>query len=159
MAIWFEQNLNLEKINQMSMGTMLEYLNIKISKVGEDFLEGTMPVDHRTIQPHGLLHGGASCVLAETLGSLSSNFCLNPKTQYAVGLSINANHIRSTKEGIVLGRATPIHLGKTTHVWEIKLMDQTDHLICISRLTMAIKIRNNSLPGKAKGPLFCYNIF
>ena len=97
-----------------------------------------MPVNHTTHQPFGLLHGGASCVLAETLGSIASNLCVDQKTHYAVGLDINANHIRSAREGVVKGISTIIHKGKATHVWEIKIYDSLEKLICISRLTMAI---------------------
>lgn len=117
---------------------MVEYLGIEITAISEDFLQGTMPVDHRTRQPFGLLHGGASVVLAETLGSTASNAVIDPAKQYAVGLEINANHVKSAKEGKVTGTAKPIHLGKRTHIWEIRITNEADQLICISRFTAAI---------------------
>jgi 1,4-dihydroxy-2-naphthoyl-CoA hydrolase len=97
-----------------------------------------MPVDHRTIQPLGLLHGGASVALAETLGSVASTFCIDTTTHFVVGLEINANHIRSVREGYVTGRATPIHIGKKTHVWEIRITNEVGELVCVSRITIAI---------------------
>ncbi len=117
---------------------MVEYLGIEITETGDDFLRGTMPVDKRTIQPMGLLHGGASVALAETLGSIAGNLVLDPAKKYAVGLDINANHIRSAKTGIVTGTATPLHIGSTTQVWSIEIKDSQDRMICISRLTMAV---------------------
>jgi 1,4-dihydroxy-2-naphthoyl-CoA hydrolase len=125
-------------LNSQSQKTMVEHLGIEFTAIGEDFLEGTMPVDHRTIQPYGLLHGGASVVLAETLGSIASSLTLDQEKQICVGLEINANHLKSVKEGLVRGIAKPIHLGKTTQVWEIKIYNQTEQLCCISRITMAI---------------------
>ena len=98
-----------------------------------------MPVDHRTHQPFGILHGGASVVLAETLGSIASYLCLkDPTKEQAVGLEINANHIRSVKEGFVYGKVTPIHIGRSTHIWEIRITNQENKLVCVSRLTVAI---------------------
>ena len=118
---------------------MVEHIGIIITKVGNDFLKGTMPVDHRTIQPMGILHGGASVALAETLGSLAANLVVNKEKNYCVGLDINANHIRSAKTGsIVTGIAKPIHLGSSTQVWSIEIMNEEEKLICISRLTMAV---------------------
>ncbi len=137
MSIWFKP-LILEDVQHRGKGTMVEHLGIEITEVGDDFLRGTMPVDHRTIQPMGLLHGGASVALAETLGSLAANFVIEPAKKYCVGLDINANHIRSAKKGIVTGTATPLHIGSSTQVWSIEVKDEQDRLVCISRLTMAV---------------------
>jgi len=126
------------RLNRMNQNTMVEQLGIVITEVGDDYLKGTMPIDHRTKQPLGLLHGGASVTLAETLGSIGASISLNPKEQYAVGLDINANHIRAVKEGIVTGIAKPLHLGRKTQVWEIKISNEANQLVCISRLTMAV---------------------
>jgi 1,4-dihydroxy-2-naphthoyl-CoA hydrolase len=137
-VIWFSQKTpELEKIRASGRGTMVEHLGIDVTAIGDNYLEGTMPVDHRTKQPYGLLHGGASMVLAETLGSVAANIVVDSSSYNCVGLEINGNHLRSATEGIVTGRATPIHLGGKTQVWEIKI-SQGANLICISRLTMAI---------------------
>lgn len=117
---------------------MVNHLGIEFTAIGEDYLEATMPVDHRTKQPMGLLHGGASVALAETLGSLASSLTLNPEKQVCVGLEINANHVRAVKEGKVKGIAKPVHIGKTTQIWEIKIYNDAEQLCCISRITMAI---------------------
>ncbi|MCB0489513.1 MAG: hotdog fold thioesterase [Cyclobacteriaceae bacterium] len=117
---------------------MVGHLGIEFTEVGEDYLCATMPVDHRTHQPMGLLHGGASVALAETLGSVAATCCVNLNTQYCVGLEINANHIKSAREGIVTGKVTPIHIGKKTHVWEIRITNAMSELICVSRITMAV---------------------
>ncbi|WP_243739637.1 hotdog fold thioesterase [Algoriphagus boseongensis] len=117
---------------------MIDHLGIEFTAIGDDFLEGTMPVDHRTIQPYGLLHGGANVVLAETLGSLACSLTIDTSKQICVGLEINANHLKSVREGKVRGVAKPIHLGKTTQVWEIKIFNEEEKLCCISRITMAI---------------------
>jgi 1,4-dihydroxy-2-naphthoyl-CoA hydrolase len=120
---------------------MVKHLGIEILEIAADRMVGRMPVDHRTQQPMGLLHGGASVVLAETLGSLASNLCVDMQKQYCVGLEVNANHIKSAKSGYVTGTATPIHLGKRTHVWEIRIVNEANDLVCISRLTMAVMDR------------------
>jgi 1,4-dihydroxy-2-naphthoyl-CoA hydrolase len=125
-------------INERNKNSMVEYLGIVITEVTEDYIEGTMPVDHRTHQPFGILHGGANVVLAESLGSIASNLCVDPNEFYAVGLDINANHISAVRNGHVIGRATPIHIGRTTHVWEIRITTPQGRISCISRLTMAI---------------------
>ncbi len=117
---------------------MGEHIGLSLTELGVDFLKATMPVDHRTKQPYGLLHGGASCVLAETLGSVASALVVNPEKFICVGIEINANHIRSAKEGLVTGNCTPIHLGASTHVWDIRINDEKNRLICVSRLTVAI---------------------
>ena len=137
MSIW-KQTPDLERINAWSAGSMIEHLGMRITEVGDDFLRGTMPVDERTRQPFGLLHGGASVALAETLGSLAGNLCLDGSKEVAVGLDINANHIRAATSGIVTGTARPLHIGRTTQVWEIRIEDEKQRLVCISRLTLAV---------------------
>lgn len=117
---------------------MVEHLGMELTEVGPDFLAGKMPVDHRTKQPMGLLHGGASVALAETLGSLAANLHVDQRTQACVGLEINANHLRSVREGYVYGRAAALHLGRSTQVWEIRITTETGDLSCISRITMAV---------------------
>ncbi|NBB22682.1 hotdog fold thioesterase [Runella sp. CRIBMP] len=135
----FNKNIALVQLQQWNKNTIGDHLGIEYLEIGEDYLVARMPVDHRTHQPFGILHGGASVVLAETLGSLSS-FLLLPDTtkQQAVGLDINANHIRAVKSGWVYGKSTPLHIGRTTHVWEIRITNEENKLVCISRLTMAI---------------------
>lgn len=128
----------LAQLNTPRQASMVDHLGIEYTGVGEDFLEATMPVDHRTIQPYGLLHGGASVALAETLGSVAASLTLDLEKQICVGLEINANHLKSVKSGNVKGIAKPIHLGKSTQVWEIKIFNEADQLCCISRITMAI---------------------
>ena len=137
MSIWFKEPTT-ELLNIRGENTLTTFIGIEVTKIGDDFLEGTMPVDKRTVQPLGLLHGGASCVLAESLGSIAANMALDTSKEYAVGLEINANHIRSATSGIVTGTAKPIHLGRKTQVWEIKIKNEEGKLVCISRLTMAI---------------------
>lgn len=138
MSIWFNKELSLEKLEPLGKGTMSEYLGIEWTEVGESFIKARMPVDQRTKQPYGLLHGGASCVLAETIGSVASAMTVDRTKFYCVGLEINANHIRSAREGYVTGIASPLHLGNTTHVWDIKIYDEKEKLVCVSRLTVAI---------------------
>ena len=136
MAIW-KQDISLERINGWSANTMMETLGIRITEIGDDWLRGTMPVDHRTHQPYGLLHGGASVVLAETLGSSAAMLALDP-SEVAVGLDINANHIRGVRSGTVTGTARMVHIGRTTQVWEIRIETEAGELVCISRITMAV---------------------
>ena len=114
-------------------------IGIEITDIGDDYISGRMPVDNRTRQPYGILHGGASCVLAETLGSLGGAFCVDVQTQIVVGLEINANHLRPAFDGYVTGTARPIHIGKTTHVWDIRITNEKGDLVCISRLTLAVR--------------------
>jgi 1,4-dihydroxy-2-naphthoyl-CoA hydrolase len=128
-----------EAINNMGHESMGNFLGIEITEVGDDFLSARMPVNEKTRQPYGILHGGASCVLAETLGSIGGAFCVDMQTQIVVGLEINANHLRPAKDGYVIGTARPIHLGRTTHVWGIKITNEKGDLVCISRLTLAVK--------------------
>ncbi len=117
---------------------MTEHLGILFTKIGDNHLTATMPVDERTKQPMGLLHGGANVVLAETLGSVASSLTIDLEKQICVGLEINANHLKGVKSGIVTGVTTPIHIGKSTQVWEIKITNEQGQLCCISRITMAI---------------------
>jgi 1,4-dihydroxy-2-naphthoyl-CoA hydrolase len=138
MSIWFEPGLTVAQLQPLGDNTMGQHLGMEFTEVGEDFLKGRMPVDHRTRQPYGLLHGGASVALAETLGSVAAAFVVDRSQYNAVGLEINANHLRGVREGFVTGIARPLHLGKTTHVWEIRIHDEKDKLVCISRLTVAI---------------------
>ena len=137
MSIW-KQPTDLARLNGWSANTMMETLGIRITAVGDDWLAGTMPVDHRTHQPYGLLHGGASVVLAETLGSTAAMLTLDPEKEAAVGLDINANHLRGVRSGIVTGTARVLHLGRTTQVWEIRIENEEGALVCISRITMAV---------------------
>ncbi len=135
--IW-KQPTDLARINGWSANTMMETLGIRLTAIGDDWLQGTMPVDHRTHQPFGLLHGGASVVLAETLGSTAALLTLDPAREVAVGLDINANHVRGVRSGSVTGTARMLHLGRTTQVWEIRIESEEGALVCISRLTMAV---------------------
>ena len=138
-TIWFHKDLTLDQINNGSANTSVDHLGIEITKIGPNFLEGTMPVDQRTVQPARILHGGVSCVLAETLGSIASNICLDNSKEVAVGQSINASHIRPAFEGqTVIGKCHLIHKGVKSHVWEIKIYDDRNKLVCLSRLTMAV---------------------
>jgi len=117
---------------------MVEHVGIVITEIGDDYLKGTMAVDHRTVQPMGILHGGASVALAETLGSIAANLVVDDAKKYCVGLDINANHIRSANSGMVTGTAKPLHIGSSTQVWGIEIVDEKNRLVCISRLTMAV---------------------
>ncbi len=138
MNIWFNKELSIGHFNQSGKKGMGEYLGIEWVEIGENFIKAKMPVDHRTKQPYGLLHGGASCVLAETLGSVASAMVVDPARFQCVGLEINANHVHSATNGYVTGVATPLHLGKSTHVWDIKIYNDNDKMVCVSRLTVAI---------------------
>ncbi len=138
MSIWFDKNLSLPDIKPLGPNTMGEHLGMEWMAVGDDFLKMRMPVDDRTKQPYGLLHGGASCALAETVGSVASHFIIDPEKFICVGLEINANHVRSARSGYVTATCTPLHIGASTHVWDIKINDDKEKLICISRLTVAI---------------------
>ena len=138
MKIWFDKNVTVENLRSFGKGTMSEHLGIEWVDLGDDFFEAKMPVDHRTNQPYGLLHGGASCVLAETLGSVASYLVIDSSQFYCVGIEINANHIRSEKSGFVYGVCSPLHIGSSTHVWDIRITNEGGKLVCISRLTVAI---------------------
>jgi 1,4-dihydroxy-2-naphthoyl-CoA hydrolase len=144
MIVWFDKNVSLENLKLLGKGTMTEHLGIEWVELGHNFIKAKMPVDHRTNQPYGLLHGGASCVLAETLGSVASHLIVDPSQFYCVGIEINANHIRSAKNGFVYGVCSPLHIGSSTHVWDIRLTNEEGKLICISRLTVAIIKKKDS---------------
>jgi 1,4-dihydroxy-2-naphthoyl-CoA hydrolase len=138
-TIWFKDEYSLDQINARGKDTLVEHVEIVVTKIGPDFLEGTMPVDKRTVQPARILHGGASCVLAESLGSIAANMVIDPEKSIAVGQSIIANHLRPAPEvTTVTGRAKILHLGKKSQVWDIEIFNEEKKLICSSRLTMAI---------------------
>jgi len=137
MPIWTKP-ISLEKMTQSAAKTAASHLGIEFIEIGDDYLKGRMPIDHRTVQPHGILHGGASVLLAETLGSVGANFCIKREDQVAVGLEINANHIRSVSKGWVVGTARPFHVGSSTQVWEIRIENEDGKIVCISRITMAV---------------------
>lgn len=143
----FRHRVDLDALNRDSTGTLIAHLGIELTASGDDWLAGSMPVDARTRQPYGLLHGGASVALAETLGSVAANLCLDPATHVAVGLEINANHIRAATDGHVHGRATAVHVGRTTQVWDIRIHDDRQRLVCVSRLTMAVVARGAGRGG------------
>ena len=132
-----EKKVSLEEINQFSANSIVKYLGIEFTEKGNDYMTATMPVDKKTIQPLGILHGGASAVLAETLGSMASYLTLD-EDHYSVGLEIKANHIKSVTDGIVTGQVLPVHLGKTTQIWDISIKYEQHQLICISRLTLVV---------------------
>ncbi|MGO1499962.1 MAG: hotdog fold thioesterase [Marinobacter sp.] len=140
MAIWTVKP-DLENLAKASVNTAVSHMGIEYTEIGDDFVRGRMPVDERTIQPFGILHGGSSVVLAETLGSMAANCCLKDPNTVAVGLDINANHIRPAAKGWVYGTAKPVHIGSATQVWEIRIENDAGKLICISRLTMAVTKR------------------
>lgn len=140
MSIW-KSEADLKLANERGQNTLSEHLGIEFIEIGEDYLVARMPVDHRTKQPIGIMHGGASCVLAETVGSTAANMAVDLNTQYCVGLDINTNHIRSMKEGFVIGTAKPYHIGRTTQVWGIEIRDEAGKLVSINRLTMAVLTR------------------
>ena len=125
-----------KSVTQKSMG---DFLGIEIIEVGDDYITARMPVNEKTMQPFGLLHGGASCVLAESLGSIAGTFCINYPKQMVVGLEINANHLRSARSGYVYGTVKPLHVGKTTQVWNIEIKNEMKQLVCVSRLTCVVK--------------------
>ncbi|HEU0306862.1 MAG TPA: hotdog fold thioesterase [Lysobacter sp.] len=133
----FRSGVTLADLNALSKGTAMEPLGIVFTELGPDFLRGTMPVDARTRQPYGLLHGGASVLLAETLGSSAGGLCA-PEGKGVVGIEINANHLRGVRDGLVTGTARPLHVGASTQVWEIRIEDQAGRLVCVSRLTLAV---------------------
>ncbi|MCK6622179.1 MAG: hotdog fold thioesterase [Calditrichaceae bacterium] len=137
MSIWFK-DYSVEEIIPLSKNTMLEHIGIEITELGDNFIKGRMPVDRRTKQPAGLLHGGASAALAESLGSIAASLCIDPAKRHCVGIEINANHIRAVTDGYVEGAATPLHLGGKIQVWEIRISNPAGKLVCISRLTLAV---------------------
>ena len=135
-SIW-KKDYNLQVINQFSQHSIVSHVGIRFIEKGVNYLTATMPVDERTRQPLGILHGGASAVLSETLGSMASYMTLD-ETHYSVGLEISANHLKSVNKGWVTGRTEPIHLGKTTQIWDTTIQDEKDKMICISRLTLVV---------------------
>lgn len=137
MALW-KGTPTLEDVEKSCRDTLVSHLGIEFTELGENTLSGRMPVDARTHQPMGLLHGGASVVLAETLGSIAANLCLKDSDKRAVGLEINANHMRAMRSGWVYGTARPWHIGSSTQVWEISIEDERGRTVCVSRLTMAV---------------------
>lgn len=135
----FDPNITLERLNDMCANNMPGFLGIEFTEIGKDYLKAKMPVDHRTTQPLKLLHGGASVVLAETLGSMAANICIDMQRQHCVGLEINANHIKSARIGeTVFGIVKPYHIGRNTQVWQIEITNEADKLVCVSRITMAV---------------------
>ncbi|MBS1772100.1 MAG: hotdog fold thioesterase [Bacteroidetes bacterium] len=143
MMIWKKQEITIESLNERSANTIAEVLDIQFIEIGGNYLKAAMPVDKRVHQPYGLLHGGASAVLAETVGSVASSLCIDTDKQICVGIEINCNHIKGKRDGIVTATAIPLHIGATTHVWDIKINDEKDKLICVSRLTVAILKKPN----------------
>jgi len=133
----FRQVLTLDQLNAMSKDTAIETLGIVFSEIGEDYVRATMPVDRRTHQPFGLLHGGASVLLAETLASMAGGMCV-PPGQLVVGMEINANHVRGVRSGVVTATARALHVGRNTQVWEIRIEDERGALVCMSRMTLAV---------------------
>ena len=136
--IWLNKDLSLAELGNFMPATMAAHLGMEWAELGPDYLKLRMPVDHRTHQPYGILHGGASCALAETVGSVASHLMIDNEKFICVGLEINANHLRSVKEGFITATAAALHVGSTTHVWDIKIHDDAGKLICVSRLTVAI---------------------
>ena len=136
--IWHKKDLTLEQLHPVGKNTLGDHLGIEFTEIGDNYLKATMPVDHRTRQPYGLLHGGASVALAETLGSVGAALTVDPHKYNCVGLEINANHVRSVRSGKVIGTASPAHIGATTQVWDIRIHDEKGKLVCISRLTVAV---------------------
>ena len=136
MSIW-KSPTTLDQLKERSKDTLMEHLGIEYLEIGDDYLKARMPVDSRTRQAAGILHGGASVALAETIGSVAASMCIDREKMRIVGLEINANHIRPVTGGWVTGITTPIHVGNTTQIWEIKIYNEEDKLVCISRLTVA----------------------
>ena len=136
--IW-KRKIDIESLNTSREKSLVEHLGIEYTQFGDDFLEATMPVDHRTKQPYGILHGGASVALAETLGSVASSLCIPAdENTIPVGIEINANHLKSVSRGKVIGKATPVRIGRSLHVWNIEIRNDKDELTCVSRLTCMI---------------------
>ena len=137
MTLWFGP-ASIDSLNSMSTNTLVEHIGIEFTDIGEDYIKARMPVDHRTVQPARILHGGASVTLAETLGSVAAYLCIDSTKKLAVGMEINANHVLAVHEGYVFGTVRPLHIGNSTHVWEIHIRDDRERLVCISRITMAV---------------------
>ena len=143
MGIWHHEP-SLDALNSMLENTMDGHLGIQFTEAGDDYIKATMPVDERTRQPFGLLHGGASVVLAESLGSVAAHLCVDPATRFCVGLEINANHVRAVRKGTVTGTATPLHIGGRTQVWEIKIRNEKGQLTCVSRITLSVQTHKHA---------------
>ncbi|SFE87184.1 1,4-dihydroxy-2-naphthoyl-CoA hydrolase [Chitinophaga sp. CF118] len=137
--IWYSLDVSLDQLNDSGKNTMSAHLGMEFTEIGPDYLRIMMPVNHLTRQPYGLLHGGASAALAETVGSVASSLIIDHSKQICVGLDINANHIKGVRDGYVHAIARPLHIGATTHVWDIRICDDHNKLVCISRLTVAIR--------------------
>ena len=144
MDVWFKKDFSLADLAGLGAGTMGEHIGIEFTKVTANSISARMPVDHRTKQPYGLLHGGASVALAETLGSVAAAMVVDPEKFIVVGLEINANHIRGVKSGFVVGTTTPKHIGASTQVWEINIVDEREKLVCTSRITVAVLKRQDT---------------
>jgi 1,4-dihydroxy-2-naphthoyl-CoA hydrolase len=144
-SIWFNEGVTPEQLNALSKNNMGEHLGIQFTRVGADFLQATMPVDHRTIQPYGLLHGGASLVLGETLGSVASAIAVDREKFRCVGVEINASHISSARSGLVTGSCRPVRLGRTLQVWQFEVRDEAEQLLSTGRLTVAIVPKRHRL--------------
>ena len=138
----FNDNISLKKLNNLCLGNMAETLEIEFTEITSNSLTAKMPVNHKTKQPYGILHGGASVALAETVGSIAGNLLVNDSGKMCVGLEINANHLRPASDGYVYAVATPLHLGSKTHVWDIKISNDDNKLVCVSRLTLAVIPKN-----------------
>jgi len=151
MAIWHD-SFPLELVKKHSEGTLVSHVGIEFIDAGDDYVTAKMPVDARTHQPAHVLHGGASVVLAETLASWAATFVVDREKNYCVGLEINANHVRAASSGWVTGTARPVHLGRSTHVWEVRIVDESDRLVCISRVTMAILATANRYGNPSAPP-------
>jgi 1,4-dihydroxy-2-naphthoyl-CoA hydrolase len=140
MSIW-KTIVTLEQLQEKTLNTLAAHLGICYTEIGADYLRATMPVDARTHQPAGILHGGASVALAESLGSVGANLCVDMKTQVCVGQEINANHLRPVASGLVVATARPYHVGSRSQVWHVEISDEHGRLVCVSRLTMAVIAR------------------
>jgi len=150
MSIWYRP-YTLEELDRQSRGSLSEHVDIRFTEIGPDYVRASMPVDARTVQPFGLLHGGASVTLAETLGSVGANCVVDNARFFCVGQEINANHLRGVRSGRVTGTARPIHIGGRSQVWEIRIEDDKGRLTCISRLTLAV-VEGAPPPSGAGGP-------
>lgn len=138
MRIWTIENLTIEDLMLRGENTMADFLEISFISIGDNFLTAKMPITNRTKQPIGIMHGGASCVLSETVGSTAANYCVDRSKYYCVGLDINTNHIRSVKEGNVYATAKPFHLGRSSQVWGIEIINELQQIVSINRLTMSV---------------------
>jgi 1,4-dihydroxy-2-naphthoyl-CoA hydrolase len=136
--IWKRSGIEPTQLNKQGENTMGSFLDIRFTEIGPDYLRASMPVDVKTRQPYGLLHGGASAALAETVGSVASSLCIDTEKQICVGMEINCNHLRAKRDGLVTATAKPLHLGATSHVWDIRITDEQERLVCVSRLTVAV---------------------